>query len=113
MSIVPTPPIGGAEPAPRRVAGAHTPAGPPPTAPVDRVELSSDIPASPPLDVLEQVAVAGRTLEELHERGRELRFATDHPAGSLVIEVRDLDGNVLRTIGPAEALDIAMGETEA
>lgn len=79
----------------------------------DSVALSSDaIPASPPPEVLEAVDAAGRVARELHAQGRELRFTPpSHADGEerVRVEVRDLDGNVLRTIPPSEALDIAGG----
>jgi hypothetical protein len=76
----------------------------------DRVELSAGIPATPPPEVLEAVDAAARAYEELHARGRELRFERDAHTGTLVIEVRDLDGNVVRRIPPNEALAVASGE---
>jgi hypothetical protein len=97
------------------------PAGPPPpagtvpaaaAAPVDRVELHGDaaVPAAPPAEVLDEVAVAGKVVAELHARGRQLRFASDPDTGRIVVEVRDLDGNVLRRIPPYDALRIAAGD---
>lgn len=77
--------------------------------PADRVELSPGIPSSPPPEVLEQIQVAGQVAEELHARGRELRFSNDSRTGQLVIEVRDLDGKVLSRIPPTEAMAIASG----
>lgn len=77
----------------------------------DAAELSSGaIPASPPPEVLEAVDAAGRAARELHAQGRELRFVPASENGGRVrVEVRDLDGNVLRTIPPSELLDIATG----
>jgi flagellar protein FlaG len=75
------------------------------------VRSTDDIPASPPPEVLEAMDAAGRVARELHETGRELRF-TPPPEGEhgrVHVEVRDLDGNVLRTIPPSELLDIATG----
>jgi hypothetical protein len=70
---------------------------------------SSEIPASPPPGVLDAVDAAGRVARELHAQGRELRFVPGGDDGRLRIEVRDLDGNVLRTIPPSELLDVATG----
>lgn len=76
----------------------------------DAVALSPGaIPASPPPEVLDAVDAAGRVARELHEQGRELRFLPAQDGGRLRVEVRDLDGNVLRTIPPSELLDIATG----
>jgi hypothetical protein len=65
------------------------------------------IPASPPPELREQVLAAQRVVEELHARGRELHFEMD--GGRVKIELRDLDGNVLREIPPSAALEIASG----
>ena len=40
---------------------------------------------------------------------RELHFAKDPNSGRIVVEVRDLDGNVLRVIPPSEALELMSG----
>lgn len=76
----------------------------------DTAELSPDqIPASPPREVLEAMDAAGRVARELHAEGRELRFVPDHDGGHVQVQVRDLDGHVLRTIPPNELLDVATG----
>jgi hypothetical protein len=78
----------------------------------DAADVSSnEIPASPPPEVLEAMDAAGRVARELHEQGRELRFVPSAEGADerVRIEVRDLDGNVLRTIPPSELLDVATG----
>jgi hypothetical protein len=76
----------------------------------DAVTLSSDaIPASPPPEVLDAIDAAGRVARELHAQGRELRFVPAPDGGRVRVEVRDLDGNVLREIPPSELLDLATG----
>jgi flagellar protein FlaG len=72
---------------------------------------TGDIPASPPPEVLEAMDAAGRVARELHATGRELRFVPpqDGAGGRVRVEVRDLDGNVLREIPPSELLDVATG----
>ena len=72
---------------------------------------SGDVPASPPPEVLEAMDAAGRVARELHATGRELRFVppSDGAGGRVRMEVRDLDGNVLREIPPTELLDVATG----
>ena len=68
----------------------------------------STLPASPPNEVLEQMHEAGRVAAELRSQQRELHFEpTD--SGRVIVQVRDLDGNVIRTIPPARALEIAAG----
>ena len=74
----------------------------------DRVSVAS-IPDEPPREVLDMIGVAARVLQELRMRGRELRFEHDPDTGRLRIEVRDLEGNVLRTIPPSRVLDVATG----
>ena len=68
------------------------------------------LPTSLPPDALEQVQTAARVVEELRSMGRELHFEPPtEPHGRVVIQVRDLHGNVIRTVPPAEALEIAGG----
>jgi hypothetical protein len=105
-------PIGtpGFDPAPSR-----TPRDARADASVDTVELgahaSGEIPSSPPPEVLDAIDAAGRVARELHAQGRELHFVPpDEGTDDRVrIEVRDLDGNVLRTIPASELLDVATG----
>ncbi|HKG38793.1 MAG TPA: hypothetical protein VKB25_07375 [Conexibacter sp.] len=72
---------------------------------------SGDVPASPPPEVLEAMDAAGRVARELHATGRELRFVPpqEGAGGRVRVEVRDLDGNVLREIPPSDLLDVATG----
>ena len=67
------------------------------------------LPASPPPEVLDQMASAAQTHKALLAQGRELRFARDERNGRVEIEVRDQNGRVLKTITPAQALAIAAG----
>jgi hypothetical protein len=64
------------------------------------------IPERPPAEVLEAMGAASRALRQMHAQGRELRFSHDEETGVLSIEVRDLDGNLLRTIPPSKLLDM-------
>jgi hypothetical protein len=63
----------------------------------------------PPPEVRHEIANAARIEEQLRDSGRQLRF---EPAadGRTLIEVRDLDGNTVRTLSTAEALEIAAGK---
>jgi len=75
--------------------------------PAVRADVSVDtIPASPPQDVLDAMDAASRAYQVLRAQGRELRFSQDDGTGRLVIEVRDLDGNLLRRIPPSKLLDV-------
>jgi len=67
------------------------------------------LPASPPAEVLDQMARAARIHDELNAQGRELRFSHDPQSGRARIEVRDRAGNVLKTLSPAQALEVAAG----
>ncbi len=66
-------------------------------------------PMTPPHEVLEEMASAAQIHSELSSQGRELRFARDAQSGRTRIEVRDRRGNVLRTLSPAQALEVAAG----
>jgi flagellar protein FlaG len=72
----------------------------------DRVDT---IPPKPPEDLLDQIARAGARFDELLAQKRELHFAHDDSTNRVVVQVRDLDGNVLRTIPPTNALDVISG----
>lgn len=67
------------------------------------------IPASPPPEVADEVGAAALRVEQLHDADRELHFEKDPHSGRIVVQVRDLDGTVVRTIPPSEALDIMSG----
>jgi hypothetical protein len=88
-------------PAGPRDDAARRPAVPDAAATVDT------IPASPPPELRAEILAAQRAVRDMHERGRELHF--EMAEGRLRIELRDLDGNVLRTIPGSEALEIASG----
>lgn len=68
----------------------------------------STLPSAPPAEVLEQMHEAGRVAQELRAQQRELHFEPTS-TGRVVVQVRDLDGNVIRTSPPARALEIAAG----
>jgi flagellar protein FlaG len=100
------PPLGGVE----RAAQAQRPKGvkaAASTEPAAAVTVDT-LPASPPDSVLEEMWAASRVADHLHEQGRELHFETVGN-GRVVVEVRDLDGNVIRTIPAGKALDVAAG----
>jgi uncharacterized FlaG/YvyC family protein len=68
------------------------------------------IPSSPPEELYGQIDAAADRVDELKADGRELHFSFDHSSKRVQIEVRDLKGNVLRTIPPSKALSVATGE---
>ena len=100
------PPVGG----PDRTGPAPRSAPPPPktdfAASLDAAVNVSTLPASPPESVLEDMNEAARVAEVLHSQQRELHFEPPE-GGRVIVQVRDLDGNVIRTIPPAHALEIA------
>jgi hypothetical protein len=75
-------------------------------APVDAGDV---IPASPPPEVLAEVDAAWERASELAAANRELHFRRDERTGRTIIEVRTLDGEVLRTIPPSRLLDVMAG----
>jgi flagellar protein FlaG len=77
------------------------------SAPVDTVELSPH--AAPPESVRDAVGAAADRADALAAQNRELHFELDQSSKRVIIQVRDLDGNVIRTIPPSKALDIMSG----
>jgi hypothetical protein len=75
----------------------------------DRADIGG-IPAEPPPDALREVDRAAARAEELWRDQRELHFEMDEDSGRVIVQVRDLDGNVVRTIPASEALDIMSGK---
>jgi uncharacterized FlaG/YvyC family protein len=67
------------------------------------------LPSRPPLEVLQEMEEAARRYDELRSQQRELHFRHDEALNRVIVEVRDLDGNVLRTIPPSKALDVISG----
>lgn len=59
--------------------------------------------------VWQEVDAAARYVDALHECGREVHFEIDPDSGRLVIQLRELDGGVLRELRPADAVAIAGG----
>ena len=101
------PPVGqpnptSASPRAQRVA----PAAPPSLGAAVEVDLS--IPSSPPPELAAETAAASRRVDELRAQDRELHFELDDK-GRIIIEVRDLEGNVIRSIPPSRVLDVAAG----
>jgi FlaG protein len=64
----------------------------------------------PPPEVLDEVAAARDRAAELATSNRELHFRKDEANGRVIVQVRDLAGNVIRTIPPSEALAVISGE---
>jgi hypothetical protein len=105
-----SPALGSAQSAPstRRTGAAFT--LPPSSGAAMALDSFDTLPSSPPQEVLDEMAGAARVHDALHAQGRELHFAHDGQNGRMTIEVRDAGGKVLRTLSPAEALDVAAGK---
>jgi hypothetical protein len=71
--------------------------------------IVGDVPPAPTPDARELVAKAAEVVEQLHKHNRELHFSHDEETNRVVIEVRDLEGNVIKTIPPSKALDVLSG----
>jgi flagellar protein FlaG len=113
FEIGPVPPIqpGGA---PRRAAPASPGFSPDLERPVARTPAAQDtalvsLPATPPTEALDAVGAAAARAAELRANNRELHFHKDERTGRVIVEVRDLDGNVIRTIPPWHALNVMAG----
>jgi flagellar protein FlaG len=68
------------------------------------------VPATPPADALREVDRAAERADELWSDNRELHFQMDEKSGRVIVQVRDREGEVIRTIPPSEALDILAGK---
>jgi hypothetical protein len=76
----------------------------------DSVDVT--VPATPPREVLDEVDKASEIAHKLAADNRELHFEMDEKSKRVIIQVKDLDGKVIRTIPPSEALSVMSGETE-
>ena len=94
-------------------ADAHDPKARQHTTGVDESgTIVGDVPPAPTPEARELVAHAAEVVQKLHENNRELHFSKDHESGRMIIEVRDLDGKVLKTIPPKDALDFLTGDAD-
>jgi len=104
--ILPTP---GPTAAPARPAAAGATPALSFQAEIDAAVSPNPFPASPPPEVLDQIAAAGRVHQQLHSDERALHFSREDGSGRVAIELRDRAGHTLRRLSAAEALDIAAG----
>jgi hypothetical protein len=100
------------------LAGAlyATPTAPPLDAAPPAVDGSQEegtvlgsVPPAPTAEARDMVDRASARVQELVRQNRELHFSRDEESNRVVIQVRDLEGNVIKTIPPAKALDILSG----
>ncbi|MFZ2114694.1 MAG: hypothetical protein WAU77_13310 [Solirubrobacteraceae bacterium] len=75
----------------------------------DRLLASQDGSGTPPPEVLDQVAAAGRISREMRESGHELRFS-EGQGGRVTVKLSDRKGKTVKSISIAEALEIAAGK---
>ncbi len=97
-AVNPTPPVPPLNAAQRPVDGSQ-----------EEGTIVGEVPPAPTPEAREMVDRAAERVQELVKQNRELHFSRDEQSNRVVIEVRDLDGNVLKTIPPAKALDIMSG----
>lgn len=112
MSIQ-VPPAGPQDPAALAAVSARprtesTPVPRPKLAVVEGATVDA-LPSRPPAEVLREMEQASARYDELRSQQRELHFTHDPTQNRVVVEVRDLEGNVLRTIPPSKALDVIAG----
>lgn len=65
------------------------------------------VPSSPPPEAQRAVDAAARAARTLHAHGRQLHFEPDEHTGKVRVEVRDLDGNILRRLPLGEVFTVA------
>jgi FlaG protein len=71
--------------------------------------LVDSIPPAPTEEARTMVDRAAEVVDDLYKNNRELHFSLDKATNRVVVEVRDLEGHVLKTIPPAKALDVMSG----
>ena len=99
------PPLGAVE----RTSSAARPAAPPGRPFEGAVAASPDIPPSPPPEVMRDVEAAAQRVDWIREQGHELHFEVDPETRRVRVEVRNLEGEVVRVIPASEGLAIAIG----
>lgn len=75
----------------------------------DCLLASQDGSGTPPPEVLDQVAAAGRISREMRESGHELRFS-EGQGGRVTVELADREGKTVKSMLISEALEIAAGK---
>jgi hypothetical protein len=68
------------------------------------------IPATPPPEVHDAIAVANQAYHNLKADGSELRFNLNEATGKLSVEVHDSHGNPMFTVPASTVLDVASGQ---
>lgn len=103
-------PTGSVPPARLEPSRTQAPADPELAVRVPRVEEDRLEPGStPPPEAREQVETAYQRALELATENRELHFGHTREGGIVVVQVRDLDGNVIRSVPTGEAFAVLAG----
>ncbi len=98
--------------APTRTSGSFQAAADGARAAQDTDAVTVDaFPASPPPEVLAEMATAAGAADRLAADGRALHFSLGAPGDGVSVQVTDLAGTVLSTAPPSTALAVAAGET--
>ena len=71
--------------------------------------IVDEVPPAPTEGARAMVDRAAERVQQLHADDRELHFSREDGTNRVIIEVRDLDGNVIKTIPPSKALDVMSG----
>ena len=74
-----------------------------------RLANSTDLPSSPPPEVLSGLDSAARVHEELRAHGLNVSFDVQ-PDGGVRVSVVDENGAVVRSLSPSKALDALSGD---
>jgi hypothetical protein len=75
----------------------------------DRLLASQDGSGTPPPEVLDQVAAAGRISREMRESGHELRFSKNQE-GRVTVELSDRKDKTVKSMSISDALEVAVGK---
>jgi hypothetical protein len=75
----------------------------------DRLLASQHGSGTPPPEVLDQVAAAGRISREMRESGHELRFSKNQE-GRVTVELSDRKDKTVKSMSISEALEVAAGK---
>jgi hypothetical protein len=75
----------------------------------DRLLANRHDSGTPPPEVLDQIAAAGRISREIRESGHELRFS-EGQGERVTVELADREGKTVKSMLISEALEIAAGK---
>jgi hypothetical protein len=75
----------------------------------ERLLAGEPVAGSPPPEVLDEIAAAGRISRELRETGHEVRFS-EGVEGRVEVELADCEGNKVKSMSVSEALQVAAGK---